>query len=234
MASPAVAGEAALVLAHTPGLTATQLKATLLASTEPGRGPAGAFAQSVTGGRANALAALGTTGVDLPVDTDGDGVVDARDACPMVAARTTNGCPAPVVAPPPAPAAPASAVGDRDGDGRPDNYDLCPSEPAATTTGCPVPSLRSLHVKVVKAKHRATVKVRTSRTATVAITVERRVCDAHGKHCRWRRAYSASKVSRANAASFTTRRLARGRYRVTAKVSSPAGRAAPVRKSFSA
>jgi subtilisin family serine protease len=252
MASPMVAGEAALVLAAAPSLNATQVKAAILGSVDP---KAAFTAFSVTGGRANAQAAVASIAPVNPPDADGDGVPNAADrtprgpdadgdgvpalddACPTVAASTANGCPAPVVAPAstqsPGPA-PGPTAGDADGDGRPDNYDLCPSEPAATTTGCPVPSLRSLTVKVVRAKHRATVRVRTSRTATVAITVERRVCNARGRQCKWRRAYTASKVSHANAASFTTRRLARGSYRVTAKVSSPAGRAAPVRKPFRA
>ncbi|MBS2027636.1 MAG: OmpA family protein [Deltaproteobacteria bacterium] len=69
------------------------------------------------------------------IDTDGDGIVDARDACPEVAGEpdpnpARNGCPHP----PP----------DRDGDGIPDAQDACPDQPGPATTdaarnGCPVP-----------------------------------------------------------------------------------------------
>lgn len=63
-----------------------------------------------------------------PVDSDGDGVVDANDACPGTPAGTkvdTRGCPVPV---------------DSDGDGVVDEKDECPGTPAGTavdTTGCP-------------------------------------------------------------------------------------------------
>jgi hypothetical protein len=42
-----------------------------------------------------------STSVPQPPDADGDGVPNSADACPNVAARTPNGCPAAVVAPPP-------------------------------------------------------------------------------------------------------------------------------------
>lgn len=38
------------------------------------------------------------------LDSDGDGIVDALDKCPTVHAKTADGCPAPVVQPPAAPA----------------------------------------------------------------------------------------------------------------------------------
>jgi hypothetical protein len=55
-------------------------------------------------------------------DRDGDGVLDASDRCPAVAARTPDGCPA-----------------DRDGDGVADDRDRdrCPAVAAASTDGCP-------------------------------------------------------------------------------------------------
>jgi hypothetical protein len=66
-------------------------------------------------------------------DRDGDGILDAEDACPDVkGVRTTdpktNGCP------PPKP--------DRDGDGIPDDEDACPDvkgvpDPVRTLNGCP-------------------------------------------------------------------------------------------------
>ncbi len=66
----------------------------------------------------------------VPVDHDGDGVLDADDACPDVpgvktADPKTNGCPP-----------------DRDGDGVPDTEDACPDVPGVKTAdpktnGCP-------------------------------------------------------------------------------------------------
>lgn len=55
------------------------------------------------------------------VDTDGDGIPDEEDACPLVAGLPElDGCP------------------DTDGDGIPDHLDECPDEPGpAETRGCP-------------------------------------------------------------------------------------------------
>jgi len=58
-----------------------------------------------------------------PPDTDGDGVIDSKDRCPKVAARTKDGCP--IAAP------------DQDGDGVPDSADKCPTVAAKTEDGCP-------------------------------------------------------------------------------------------------
>ena len=244
MASPAVAAEAALVHVAAPALTALQVKATILAGAEVKPAFAG---KSVSERRANAKDAVAMAlahtippdvdhdgvpdNLDNRIDTDGDGVVDGSDQCPTTAAATLNGCPPPAVTPTPTPTATPSPD-DADGDGRMDPVDLCPTEPAATSTGCPLPALRSLTVRVVKAKRRVNVKVRTTRAATVLVKVERRVCDKHGRHCRWRGAYSESRPSRGNAASFATRKLARGRYRVAVRLSAPEGRTKLVRKAF--
>jgi subtilisin family serine protease len=250
MASPAVAAEAALVLAAAPSLTPTQVKATILAGADPKASFAGL---SVSGRRANAqgavaLAAAHSIPVDVDddgvpdtldnrIDSDSDGVLDSADACPAVAAATANGCPAPAATPAPAPAlggtpyTPAAPT-DADGDGRPDASDLCPTEAAATTTGCPVPGLTGLSVKVSHKRHRATVKVRSTRAATVALKVERRVCNSAGRKCRWRKAASLSRSTRGNAATFSVRKLARGRYRVAVRLSSPAGKTQLAHKSF--
>ncbi len=65
----------------------------------------------------------------LPVDSDGDGVLDASDLCPSTppgAAVDATGCPAAAV--------------DSDGDGVIDTIDQCPNTPAGTLvdgTGCP-------------------------------------------------------------------------------------------------
>jgi subtilisin family serine protease len=249
MASPAVAAEAALVRSARPTLTPLQVKATILAG---GDAKPAFNAISVSGRRANArrAVALAVAGhvpadqdgdgvpddIDAPQpvpDTDGDGVPNGQDACPTVPATTYSGCPAPAtVTPAPGTTLPTADPGDADRDGRADALDLCPNEAAATSTGCPVPGLRSLSVKPSKRKHRATIRISTTRSATVAVKVERRVCNKRGKKCRWRKAYSAAKVSKGNKATFTVRKLAVGRYRVAVKLSSPAGRAKQARKAF--
>ena len=68
------------------------------------------------------------SGSPPPVDTDGDGVPDASDACPTEPGPASNGgCP---VLPP----------ADADDDGVPDANDLCPTEPGpASNGGCPIP-----------------------------------------------------------------------------------------------
>lgn len=63
--------------------------------------------------------------VEVPKDTDGDGIFDKDDACPSVAGVAKyNGCPVP----------------DTDGDGINDENDRCPSQKGtAKYNGCPVP-----------------------------------------------------------------------------------------------
>jgi len=65
-----------------------------------------------------------------PRDSDGDGFLDAQDACPMQPGVAPNGCPAPV------------APVDTDHDGLPDPSDPCPTEAEdgaapAPADGCP-------------------------------------------------------------------------------------------------
>lgn len=55
------------------------------------------------------------------VDSDGDGIVDQLDYCPLEAAPTKDGCP----------------VRDRDGDGKLDEVDQCPDVPSELPSGCP-------------------------------------------------------------------------------------------------
>jgi thermitase len=171
---------------------------------------------------------LASTG--CPPDSDGDGVPNSRDACPNVAARTANGC-AVVVKPTPPPPSPRTVIPDRDGDGRFDSLDACPAERASTADGCPLPRLRSL--KVSKRKHRKIrVRVASDRVATVTFKLERRVCNKKGKRCRWRSAGGDAVVTRRGVASFSSRTLRKGRYRVAVRLSSGAGRAKLQRKSF--
>jgi outer membrane protein OmpA-like peptidoglycan-associated protein/opacity protein-like surface antigen len=58
-----------------------------------------------------------------PADLDADGVADDTDACPTVAARTSDGCPRL----------------DADDDGFEDRVDACPKEAGAAPDGCPIP-----------------------------------------------------------------------------------------------
>jgi OOP family OmpA-OmpF porin len=78
---------------------------------------------------------LGRTGEEVapaPQDSDHDGFLDPKDACPAAPGVAPNGCPAP--------AAPV----DTDKDGIPDPNDACPTQPEdgaqpAPTDGCPNP-----------------------------------------------------------------------------------------------
>jgi OOP family OmpA-OmpF porin len=57
-----------------------------------------------------------------PKDSDGDGVVDLQDTCPLEAGLPPDGCP----------------IRDRDGDGFPDPKDSCPLEAGIAPDGCPI------------------------------------------------------------------------------------------------
>lgn len=67
-----------------------------------------------------------TPPVPPPADADGDGFLDADDACPKQPGIAPDGCPAPL---------------DSDGDGVNDLRDACPNEAGAPPTGCPDPDL---------------------------------------------------------------------------------------------
>jgi hypothetical protein len=228
-------------------VTALQIKATILAA----GAPKPAFADiSVSGRRANAQAAVAMAAAHaVPADSDhdgvpdtldnsdadGDGVPDSSDACINEPAATANGCPAQTTTPPttdPGTPTPAPPAPDSDADGRPDASDLCPTEAAGTTTGCPIPGLKKISVRVPDGKRQATIKVRTTRAASAALKVERSVCNKRGRKCRWRKAASIVRSTRHNAVTFTLRRLAPGRYRVSVRLSSPAGRARLVHSGF--
>jgi thermitase len=148
-------------------------------------------------------------------DTDGDGVGDACDSTPR----------GPVVAPPPAPqpTAPAAPL-DSDHDGRPNSADACPTEPASSANGCPLPYVTTLAAK--GRKRAATITVRTSRAATVRITVQRK------RGHKWVRVSRKTLTSRGNRARITLKKLRKGSYRAVVVVSSTAGTAAPAAKRF--
>lgn len=56
-----------------------------------------------------------------PPDTDGDGVPNDKDLCPVEKGTLANGCP----------------VGDHDSDGIPDDKDACPQDAGKAPCGCP-------------------------------------------------------------------------------------------------
>ena len=138
----------------------------------------------------------------LTIAQAGRGSTD--DQCPTVYAKTTTGCPV------------AATAGDRDRDGRVDASDGCPNEPALTRDGCPLPAVTALTANA--RKRRATITVRTSRAATVRITLQRK----RGK--RWVRVVRKSLVTSGNRVTLRTARLRRGSYRAVIVLSSSAGR----------
>ncbi|HEX5619676.1 MAG TPA: S8 family serine peptidase [Solirubrobacteraceae bacterium] len=280
-AAPHVSGVAALMLQANPFLSAQQLRQILIDSADDKPAFEG---YSVSGGRLNAATAVATVlAGGIPRDSDGDGVVDAADTCPTVAAPgQSNGCPldrdsdgkpdsidncdlkanpnqadadrdgigdvcdttprgpdidhdgkgsvddkcptvygkdprgCPVVAP---------VSTDRDRDGRLDKVDACPNEPAHSNDGCPLPAVTAL--SATSRKRRARVSVRTSRAATVKITVQRK----GGK--RWHRvARTTLATSPTLRARLKTQRLRAGRYRAVVVLSSNAGRATAVIRRF--
>jgi hypothetical protein len=212
LAAPFVAGEAALLLAKVPRLTPEET-ADLIAGTSDR--VAALQSKSASGGTPDAYAALQAA----TVDTDRDGVYDVVDGCPTQAYATTDGC-----APQPAQPTPTPSP-----------------QPTPTPTPQPVPRVRSLTAKVshCRSGHRcrrtATVTLTLDRAASVSLRVERHVC-AHGR-CRWSAVMSRVLSLGTRSSTVTVRGnrrtgLARGGYRVTAVVSSSAGRSTPATKSF--
>jgi subtilisin family serine protease len=91
MAAPHVSALAALVLQAAPTLTPKDVKQILLASAELDP----EFDDSVSGGRINAYEAVALALAGPPPttpDTDGDGWIDAADACPNEAFNSSDGC----------------------------------------------------------------------------------------------------------------------------------------------
>jgi hypothetical protein len=269
------------MLQANPYLSANQLKEILIDSADDKPAFEG---YSVSGGRLNAAVAVGSVlEGGIPRDSDGDGVVDAADACPQVAASgQSDGCPLdrdsdgqpdavdncdlnvnPTQADAdrdgigdacdPTPRGPDvdrdgkgsvddhcptvygtdrygcpvtnPAALDRDHDGHNDASDGCPTEPATTKDGCPLPAVTALSAK--SRKHRASITVRTSRAATVKITVQRK------KGHRWVRvARTKVMTSPTNRARLRTKRLRAGRYRAVVVLSSGAGRVPAQSKRF--
>jgi thermitase len=224
MASPHVAGVAALVRGQRPDLSATQVKAALLAGAEDKPAFAG---KAVRPGRLNAVAS--TTGLPAPLpDSDGDGVSNASDNCPT----TSNGSQADADGDrvgdvcDPAPRGP-----DADGDGKPALDDGCPTQFANTVNGCPVvitpvevvPSFMAVSAKA--RKRVVTVTVRADRAATVGVTIQRKRC-TRGK-CRWVRVASRAVIANSGKATVRVKRLKRGSHRAIVRLSNRVGTSKP-------
>jgi thermitase len=219
-AAPFVSGEAALLFAAMPGLTADQAKQVILDTVTPGDSLAG---KSVTGGRADAFAALQAT----QVDTDRDGVPDVIDGCPTQSNPTATGCPPPPeVTPTPTPVPTASPT---------------PTPTPTVTPAEKAPEMRSLSASVSRCKaHRsckrsATVKATPTAAATVSVRVERHVC-AHGR-CSWKSVLRKAVIAGTSGVKLTVRGssrtgLAKGSYRVIAVPSSRAGTGRSVTRTF--
>jgi Subtilase family/Thrombospondin type 3 repeat len=227
MATPHVAATAALLLERRPSMTVAELKAAIMetAAASP------AFTNfSVSGGRANALAALQRAGTMAPADADNDGVADASDSCPTVSGPAPTGCP------PGDQTLRTNTPIDRDGDGKSDVSDGCPLERAKTADGCPIPGFSGLSKKVTscRAGRQCTrgvrLNVRADRAATVTVTVERKRCN--GKRCRWVRVARRSVAAPRKRARVTVRPLSRGAHRAVVRLSSSAGKSKPRTLSF--
>jgi hypothetical protein len=145
-------------------------------------------------------------------DFDGDRKGSLDDKCPTQFAETDDGCPKlePTVSPTPTP--------------RP-RIPQPPPGPSPTPTPVPAAKIVSLHVKVTprrcpakrKCKKSAKVTVKLTRTAKVALRVERRV------RSHWRRVTLRSLTATASGRSLTVRgtrgsSLKKGSYRVIATI----------------
>jgi subtilisin family serine protease len=146
MATPHVAGAAALVVAADPGVSAAQVKRALLSTVDPVAALSGL---SVSGGRLNADAAvasiLGVTPEPAPTPTP-------------TPAPTSTPAPAPVSTPAPAPVSTPAPVA-----------------PAPARTVAPAPVLRHLHLRGSLGTPHGRLRVTFSltRAATVRFTVAR-------------------------------------------------------------
>jgi thermitase len=204
MATPHVSGEAALLLASAPWLSSQEVKDLILGTVDPRPWLAGL---SVTGGRANAGAALRRL---FASDGDGDGLSLLLDRCPTVPGTGADGCP---VAAPPFQATAGVAL------------------PRIRSLRVKVRPKRCRGSRR-RCVRTATVVIRSDRAATAKVTIQRRRCAR--RRCRW---VVVARRSVAIARGKTTvrvrsRRLVRGRYRATVVLSNTVGAGDPRRARF--
>jgi thermitase len=210
MSAPHVSGEAALLVAAGPSLTTQELKDLIVGTVDPRPGLSGV---SVTGGRANAGAAL--RGL-VEGDADADGVARVFDSCPTVPGAGADGCP--IVAAPPTGAPRSSSGSDR-------------------AAGNVLLRVRSLKVKIGPRRCRgirtcrrtARIAIAGDLAATAKVTIEYRRCAR--RRCRWVLVARRSVAIARGRATVTvrSRRLVRGSYRATAVLSNSLG-AGPARR----
>jgi subtilisin family serine protease len=203
MATPHVAGEAALLLSADPSLTTAQVKAALLAGTETRPGLAGYAGH----GRANAELA-----VRRVADSDHDGVVDSDDACPTVAgSAAAGGCPTAAATPPPVAAAPVAPAPTTVTPPAPAGGTPVSTTPVASAPLAAPPAATLPAVKVRASGRRVTLREAAVPGVALTVRVARKVC--RGGRCTWRTVSSAS--GRAGRAVAVSRTLAAGTYRAT-------------------
>jgi subtilisin family serine protease len=220
-----VSGEAALLFSRVPSLTPEAVKAVILDTSKRVDRYANA---SRTGGRADAYAAL----LEASRDTDGDSVPDLVDACPTAVGAAANGCDPVVVGPTPTPSpTPATSTETPNVHHDPPRVQPKPQIPRLRTFKASASRCKANH----PCRRTATVKLIPDRAALVSLRVERKVC-SRGR-CHWSRVLTRAFTSSTRGVSLTVRgkgasSLPRGSYRVVAVVSSSAGAAKPVIRTF--
>jgi hypothetical protein len=208
MATPHVAGAAALMKAANPGATAAQLKWALLSSVDAKSELAG---QSVSGGRLNAFSAVTAVEGALPAPTP----TPTPTATPEPPEPQPTATPAPPV-PTPTPEPPVTTPPVT-------TPPASPPAPAPVPIAMPAPAPKLFHVKVggslKTAKSKLKVRFSLSRAATVRFTVTRR-----GKRVA---SWSRSGRTGANSVTFTRRlptglKLKPGAYKLAVGLSAKA------------
>jgi subtilisin family serine protease len=256
MASPQVAAIAALLLDADPTLTTAQVKQAILGSADQLADAELQSVTDARANANNALLWLDDVDFDNDLvlntadncwqapnagqenfdgdirgdvcdgDDDGDRVADSFDNCPGYKGLPAYaGCAAPPPAQPPVTVIPTpTPPADGDGDGVYDVSDACRGTFARTKDGCPLPQVSAL--SATAKRKTVTVRVRTSREASVRITIERK------KGKRWVRVSRTTRTTRRGRASLTVKRLRKGTHRVVVTVKNSSGSGTARSKSF--